>query len=211
MRTCPRAHRCVDVKLSKSKAINYEIEMPGEALCLLTPCSSLPEPKSARTHARNSAVRQRREGWLDVTRSVLTDASSEVTRARLDAGTTHTDLRGFGGTRCAVPSRHRRRCEVTSGWRDVNNVWSRRVRVQIFRRGKLFVCWSWFGLRQDASVSESQLPSVPGPLLSGNPDHKRHQLGMLRLFWSVFGTIQILVVVKNSNATVQKILCYKLK
>lgn len=75
-----------------------------------------------------------------------------------------------------------RRCfTLTSGAMDccaVDYVWSCWVRVQIFWLGKLFV--DCFNLRQDASVSESQLSSVPGPLLGGNTDHTRHQLGMLR-------------------------------
>lgn len=36
-------------------------------------------------------------------------------------------------------------------------------------------------MKRDASVSESLLPSVPGPLLGGDPDHQRDQLGMLPL------------------------------
>lgn len=34
-------------------------------------------------------------------------------------------------------------------------------------------------MTQDASVSESLLPSVPGSLLGRDSDHQRHQLGML--------------------------------
>lgn len=64
--------------------------------------------------------------------------------------------------------------------RAVDNVCGCRVRVQIVWLGKLFAGRA--DVKQDASVSELQLPSVPGPLLSGHTDRAGHQLGRL-LSW----------------------------
>lgn len=163
--------------------------MPEEAACLMTPCSSL--PKSAHTQLSSAPVLRGmaehytlrphwgKRVWRDnPSGSGCRDDKNRILPGFLEG------WGGVGGGQHAESWAHTvaascRGCTVTSGsiCCAVNNVWRCRVRVQIFWLGKLFV--GCLDLRQDASVSESLLPSVPGPVLSGNPDYTRHQLGML--------------------------------
>lgn len=167
--------------------------MRGEALCLLTPCSSLPKPESARTQLSSA---QCRDGWPNITRSVLADASSEATCLRFDAGTTQIFLSASRRLTMRTPELAlslRRVVEPMGGRSAVP--WTMSGAAQPVCRSadweKLFVCWSWFDMKQDASVSEPLLPSVPGSLLGRNPDHQRHQLGMLQFCFDQYQQIYI--------------------
>lgn len=113
--------------------------MRGEALCLLTPSSSLPKPESARTQLSSA---QCREGWPNITRCVLADASSEATCLRFDAADDANIPEWISeahnaDSRAGTVAASCRRADGGTMRCAVNNVWSRTARVQIIRVGKV--------------------------------------------------------------------------
>lgn len=140
------------------------------------------KPESARTlmHATQQRATQRvaRDGRTPHAPS----SQSRLNWARSCLRIWRTDDAAVGVGAGSEPGNADSRCVAeTTRCCPVNHVWRRPVRPAGLLTGRE-TCPSagdWFGMKQDASVSESLLPSVPGSLLGRDPDHQRDQLGML--------------------------------